>query len=319
MTPFRPLVIDNRTAGAQFIDGNPITDGMANFAASLINAPIAASQIRRQRQLDDMEQAFRSQAVDRQARLDEMQQLWHDQGTQRQSEQDKLAALWHDQGAARADEMQKANIGNMQADNARQTASMVGTGVNNAAARGIDAIKALGGLFRRGGGATPASGVWYTFKGDDDATYKLNRQTGEIVPAVPAQTAAVPIVPAADSVAATAAAPSEGPGDGFLTLRRSGQPGVKTLGDVAGGVLDGWDPQALGQQDPRSLGIAPAGGAIAAPAAPTAGPDAGMRAWHQFATANPAEFRRQLLEIKGSDPARYQNIVATLRAMNGGQ
>lgn len=148
MDPFKPLVIDNRMPRALFLDGNPLTDGLANLFASAINAPIAAGQIRRQREMDDRQAMLQDQALARQAMLDQRAQDWRDQDVQRMADRDAMAQVWQD-----------AQIGNMQADNARQLAGMFGNGLNNAAARGIDAVKALRGLFGGGhGGAGAGAG-----------------------------------------------------------------------------------------------------------------------------------------------------------------
>jgi hypothetical protein len=107
MEPFRPMTFDNRPVAPVFLDSNPVTDGVANFAAALMNAGPAANQIKQQRE-----------AV-------ELGRMWKEREWERQTQQDKLAALWH----AQAQERQAANdkrlrdltdaqIANYQADNA---------------------------------------------------------------------------------------------------------------------------------------------------------------------------------------------------------
>lgn len=244
MEPYRPLVIDNRMPRAQFLDGNPITDGLANLFASAINAPIAAGQIRRQRELDD-------QALARQDMLDRRAEDWRGQDLDRQAKRDAMAQVWQD-----------AQIGNMQADNARQLAGMFGSWINNAAARGIDAIRALRGLFAGGprGQSTPAASLWYTFKGDDGSMYKINRQTGDIVPAVPATpmpSPANPVLPEAQPDMPEAGAFPEGPGNSFWTMHRSGKAGVGTAGDLLGGLWDGWTGYGVRQDRAGDPSVGP--------------------------------------------------------------
>lgn len=153
MQPYRPLVFDNRPPVAQFIDGNPLTDGIANFGAAILNAGPAAAQIRQQREQQDMANAWRQQQDDRQARQDQLAQLWHDQGMQRQTRQDELAAA----GLDRQNRLTDAQIANMKADNARQTMEMWGTGINEGAKRLIDVWKQMsGGGAGHKGGQAPA-------------------------------------------------------------------------------------------------------------------------------------------------------------------
>ena len=235
MDPFRPLVIDNRMPRAQFLDGNPMTDGLANLFASAINAPIAASQIRRQREADDRQTMLQDQALQRQAMLDQRAQDWRDQDVQRMAERDAMAKLW-----------QEAQIGNMQADNARQLAAMFGNGLNNVAARGIDAVKALRGLFAgwgRGAGASaqakPAKPIINDFGNKDAPDWR--QWNGQ---------AWVPVLPPA----AAEAAPGQ-------PVANTGWPLLPTLG--AGAALAGGAMYAgkklLGRGAPAAA--APAAGA----------------------------------------------------------
>lgn len=131
MDPFRPMVFDNRPAQAVFMDGNPLTDGMAQFAASLINAPIAADQIRRQQAEKDMAE------------------LWRQKQWDRQTAQDKLAQLRHDRGFQLQQQQHNAQVENMRADNARQNMAMMGNGLSNAA-------QLMARLFGGSGGGVPA-------------------------------------------------------------------------------------------------------------------------------------------------------------------
>jgi hypothetical protein len=303
MDPFRPLVIDNRPPVAQFIDGNPMTDGLANLFASAINAPIAAGQIRRQRELDDRQQMLQDQALARQGMLDQRAETWRGQDLDRQAQRDSMAQVWQD-----------AQIGNMQADNARQLAGMFGDGVNNAARRGIDAVRALRGLFAGGrtpGASTPAASLWYTFKGDDGSMYKINRQTGAIQPAVPATAPAAAPTPAApvepeETGAAPAASWSNGPGSSFWTMHRSGQPGVGSAGDLLGGLWDGWTGNGVRQGrvgDPS----------VGQPAQPmvAAGPDAGES---PVEPAFVAQHAARLAALPGGPPR--QDYLRRLKAGN---
>lgn len=171
MDPFRPMVIDNRAPAPVFLEGSPTTDGMANLFASLINAPIAAGQVRRQREKDDRQLMLQNRGLARQDQMDERQVAAQQQAMQRQAMMDDRAVQWHNQEQAtrgrdaglqvarqnRQDAMaavfQRAQMKNLDQDNARQMAEMFGGGINNAASRGIDAYKAL---FGRGGSAAGA-------------------------------------------------------------------------------------------------------------------------------------------------------------------
>jgi hypothetical protein len=318
MDPYRPMVIDNRMPRAQFLDGNPMTDGLANLFASAINAPLAAGQIRRQREQDDRQTYLQDQQLQRQAQLDQRAETWRGQDLDRQSQRDDMAQVWQD-----------AQIGNMQADNARQLAGMFGSGVNNAARRGIDAVKALRGLFAgRKGQSTPASSLWYTFKGDDGGMYKINRQTGEIVPAVPAATPVAPTPEApvlpAEQPDGTAGEFPEGPGSSFWTPHRSGEAGVGTVGDLLGGLWDGWTGNGVRQGragDPSVGGGQPAPAAAPAPA-PTVAPGA-PPVEPQFIAAHTARLsalpggpQRQdyLRRLKAGNPALYAALIQSLTA-----
>lgn len=312
MDPYRPLIIDNRPPVAQFIDGNPMTDGLANLFASAINAPIAAGQIRRQRELDDRQAFLQDQQLLRQAQLDQRAETWRGQDLDRQAQRDAMAQVW-----------QEAQIGNMQTDNARQLAAMFGNGVNNAAHRGIEAVKALRGLFaggRKPGTGTPSSSLWYTFKGDDGATYKINRQTGKIEPAVPAAlpTPAAPVEPE-ETAAAPAATWTNGPGDSFWTMHRSGEPGVGSAGDLLGGLWDGWTGNGVrqGRAGDPSVGV-PAADPSRPPEWAAAKIDqGGIDAWHERAKTNPLDFARQLAELKAAGDPRFPIIMAELRRRAG--
>ena len=314
MDPYQSLTFDNRPRVAQFLDGGPITDGMANLGAALLNAGPAAAQIRHQNQLESL------------------QQLWHDQERQRQTQQDAMAQLWHDQGMQRQDRqdaqsatMQAAQIDNLKADNARQTAGMLGTGINNAAARGIDAVKALGALWHNGrGSATPnASTGWHVdadtktwFRSNADGTTEIYDPSNRTRTIVDRTGNPVGGNTAAPQAPVSPVAPAEDPS--FWSMRRSGQEGAKTIGDLFGGVVDGWDPNRLERMTPEQLGITPVGSATAQPNAPVA-IDNGMRAWHQLAGQNPNEFKQQIMAIKASDPKRYAAISAALRSLDSGK
>jgi hypothetical protein len=119
-----------------FADSNPLTDGMHNFAASLINAPIAARQLEQQNQQQNAAQ--------------QLAQAWKQKEFDRQDAQNALAATWKEAEMKRqtdrdagTQKFQDAQIANLDADNTRQNWSMLGNGANNAASRAIDAIKLL--------------------------------------------------------------------------------------------------------------------------------------------------------------------------------
>jgi hypothetical protein len=138
MEPFRPMIFDNRPVAPVFLDSNPVTDGVANFAAALMNAGPAANQIRQQRE-----------AV-------ELGRLWKEREWERQTQQDKLAALWHQQAQerqaendARMGKLTDAQIANLEADNTR--ANLMGL---SSEGRGwVDSVGKLFGGHGRAGAA----------------------------------------------------------------------------------------------------------------------------------------------------------------------
>jgi hypothetical protein len=128
MLPYQPMVIDNRQPVAQFIDGSPLTDGMANLAASFLNAGPAAAQIRDRRAQQDMANLWRQQQADRQSEQDRMAALWHDQARGRQSDQDRIALLWHNEEAQRRADQDAR--GEFDRDIAQALASGIGSEYN---------------------------------------------------------------------------------------------------------------------------------------------------------------------------------------------
>lgn len=115
MDPFRPVVIDNRPPVAQFIEGDPQTDGMANLFASIINAPIAASQIRRQREMDQ-------RAMDRQDMADRLNQQQFERQIQ---QQDRQQSNWMDQFKQHAEMLaEQKRINQANADRQAQADAM---------------------------------------------------------------------------------------------------------------------------------------------------------------------------------------------------
>ena len=70
MGPFRPMTFDNRPVAPVFLDSNPVTDGVANFAAALMNAGPAANQIREQRAAAELAQMWKEREWERQAAPD---------------------------------------------------------------------------------------------------------------------------------------------------------------------------------------------------------------------------------------------------------
>lgn len=91
MSPSRSLVIDNRPVAPVFLDGSPLSDGVAQFASSIINAPIAADRTRRQREAQELATLWATQ--DRQTAAEDRS---------RRIEQDELAQLWATQDRDRA-------------------------------------------------------------------------------------------------------------------------------------------------------------------------------------------------------------------------
>lgn len=130
-----------------FADSNPLTDGMHNFAASLINAPIAARQLEQQNQQQNAAQ--------------QLAQAWKQKEFDRQDAQNALAATWKDAEMKRqtdrdagTQKFQDAQIANMDADNTRQNWAMLGNGANNAAGKAIETLKML---FHGNGGTKGSS------------------------------------------------------------------------------------------------------------------------------------------------------------------
>jgi len=340
MDPFRPITIDARMPSAQFLDGGPITDGIANLIASAINAPVAAGQIRRQRQMDDRQMA-------RQAQQDQLAKLWRGQDTARQGRQDALAA-----------EFQKAQIGNMQMDNARQMAGMFGSGLNNAAARGIDAVKAIGNLF--GGGRARSNGSTGAPRQDKpevrnfgtDVEPNWRQWNGKAWMPIELGAAATegeaPAVADAEPVDTGASVWR----DRVLNLNAFGNP-VALLSRLWGARPErgaNWTPAPgeIEQEQPPVASPAPAAArqftpgqqaAITAtsnsmrrgappPQAQPAAPrppeweaakidQGGLDSWHQMAKQNPQEFKRQLTQLRASNDPRYPIIIAELRKRTG--
>lgn len=84
------MLIDNTPPTFVFQDGNQLTDGMANFGRALVQAPLAAAQIRQDQQQQALANTWRQAEIDRQTRMDDLNRVWHDQGQQRMAEQDAI-------------------------------------------------------------------------------------------------------------------------------------------------------------------------------------------------------------------------------------
>jgi hypothetical protein len=151
------MLVDNTPMQYRFKDGNPLSDGMAAFAASVINAGPAAAQIRQQRERDAVADAFRAADDARANRALDLQSLWHSQA--RDMDLAKAGAYQGDDvslqdiarqvklaGAAR-DQLAQAQIDSLKAANARAAIGQFGEGMNEAAKRTIDVMK----LFFSGG------------------------------------------------------------------------------------------------------------------------------------------------------------------------
>lgn len=222
MQPYRPLVFDNRPQLPVFLDGSPLTDGMANFATSLIQAPQQAAEVRHAREREQLEDLWREKAFGREQQADEMNRLWHDQASQRQ---DRL-----DQGQAA---MQKAQIDHLNSDSTRRWMEDLGKAANS--------------LFGAAKGGTGQRAGWAMFTGEDGKPYLYNRGDGSVMPAK---------LPGAAPAAAAARAPAAGGGNDFWSMRRSGAPGgPQTAGDVLGlrwyGSGDQAAPAAAGAPAPQ--------------------------------------------------------------------
>lgn len=205
MDPYRPLVIDNRPTLPVFYEGSPMTDGMANFAAALINAPQAAAQVRHQRERQQLED------------------LWKEREWDRTEQQDALNRLWGNQDRSMRQKLNQAQIDNLSNDNARAWAEDLG--------------KAATHLFGGGskGGGVQRSG-WSNFTGADGKAYLYHRGTGQVMLADPSKgklDADGNVVPGSIPPPTAKAAPPAG--GGFWDMHRSGAPGAaQTAGDVLG-------------------------------------------------------------------------------------
>lgn len=152
MKPYRPLVIDNRPTLPVFLEGSPLTDGMANFASALISAPQQAAAIRAQQERAEVED------------------MWRQREWDRTEQRDAMARMWGNQDRAQRTQMQQAQIANMQSDNTRAWANDIGT--------------AVGSLFGSRG-TTAQRGGYSTFTDENGVPYMYDRATGASRPAVP--------------------------------------------------------------------------------------------------------------------------------------
>lgn len=171
------LTIDNSPATFRFNDSNPLSDGMAQFAAAVMNAGPAAARIRQQRENDSVARAFQQAQSDRADRSLDLQSLWHRQANDMhlakagayQGDDPALTDLARQVKLAMAHRQQmdqsqldrqnraldsqenyhQAQIANLQADNARAALGQLGDGLNEAIKRGVDIVK----LFKAGGSA----------------------------------------------------------------------------------------------------------------------------------------------------------------------
>lgn len=79
MTPYRGMVFDNRPVAPVFLDSSPVSDGVAQFATALIQAPMMKQQIQSQRGAAAVEQAFKKRQLAHQERMDQMTNLFRQQ------------------------------------------------------------------------------------------------------------------------------------------------------------------------------------------------------------------------------------------------
>lgn len=184
------IMVDNTPSMYRFKDGNPLSDGMASFASSILNAGPAAAQVRQARERDSVAQAFQQAQGDRADRALDMQALWHQQSNDmdqakagvyagedpamvdlarkvklagaQKSQVDQAQLERQDQQLGMQTALTKAQIANMQADNARQTLGQFGNGLNEAIKRGVDVAKLMTG--RNGSAAQPRV---FKARGDD--------------------------------------------------------------------------------------------------------------------------------------------------------
>lgn len=234
MQPYKPLVIDNRPPLPVFLEGSPLTDGMANFAASLFQTPIQAAEIRHQREGEAMADLWKEREFDRQGQQDKLRELWHGEETTRQKGLD-----------AGNEQMRKAQIAHLQSDSARRWMEDLG--------------KAAGSVFGTKGSQAQRAG-WSTFVGEDGKPYLYHRGTGQVMPATPSHSKldanGNPI--AGTDVGTTGKAGAAKAVGSFWDMHRSGSPGgAKTLGDVTGLR---WYGEGDGGEAPSAAPVAAAPG-----------------------------------------------------------
>jgi hypothetical protein len=198
------IMVDNTPASFRFKDGNPLSDGMASFAASIANAGPAAAQVRRQREQDSVAAAFQQAQGARADRALDLQSLWHQQANDMNlaksgvyagedptmldlARKVSMAGAQKAQGDQQQLDLQgqltRAQIANLQADNARASLGQFGSGLNEAVKRGIDVLKLGGGGDGSRDGYSPITPNDYSGR-----VFAFDRKTGqvrEVTPKVP--------------------------------------------------------------------------------------------------------------------------------------
>ena len=74
------ILIDNTPHQFQFRDGNQLSEGMANFANALIQAPLAAERIRQAKEQQDLAELWRQREYENRLQQQTQAAKWHMQG-----------------------------------------------------------------------------------------------------------------------------------------------------------------------------------------------------------------------------------------------
>lgn len=262
--PYQGLQIDNRPVQAQFMDANPISEGFANLASSVISAGPEAARIRMAMEQRDKEGAQKRDAL-------ELQKLWHQQGIDERTADREMRRIFQD-----------AQIANMGRDDARQQQTV---DIKNAYEYGVApnvqaplrmtpeqqalfAAKSRGEADRKdknwfdtmkmfGVGKPDRPDKWQLKEQKDElgkvvARYWVNPFTLEVRPFEQPQVNTQPAeMPSAESV--TPEPVDNSPS--FWSMRRSGAPGQWTMGDVMSGRWIAPDTLGLNDKAPEQFNV----------------------------------------------------------------
>jgi hypothetical protein len=279
------MAIDTSPVQAQFLNGNPLSDGMANFATALIQAPIAADQIRRQQADKDVAQAWQRKEFDqRKTQADQAQSNWLDnfkaQMAQRQIEntrQDESQQLSRARDFGIAPPMALAPT---DLNRALWSAADVGK-KDRARADRKSSLDELAMLFKAGGvggaGTVKREG-WASFKDENNVPMLYHRGTGAVIEAKPGNVRFNQATGEMEPIPGAMAAPIEAGKDyAGVPAQGTGQDGsvaFPTPTPDASRIRD-WVLNANAYGNPiallsRLFGAQPERGANAGPAAPPA-------------------------------------------------